>query len=219
MKLSSLIMLGLLLITTSLKADVMQDVKQLQMQWAKANYQLKDKEQVSAFEALIEQAEGMVVKNPDAAEVLIWRGIIKSSFAGVKGGLGALSYAKQAKSDFEAALSINDQALSGSAYTSLGILYLRVPGWPIGFGDDDKAKSLLEKAIELNPQGIDSNYFYGEYLAEEDRYDEARSFLLKAQNAPARPERPLADQGRLKEIKLALQKIEGKHSVADDDDD
>ena len=60
-------------------------------------------------------------------------------------------------------------ALDGSAYTSLGTLYYKVPGFPIGFGDHKKARQLLEAALKVNPDGIDSNYFYGEYLFDEDR--------------------------------------------------
>ena len=35
----------------------------------------------------------------------------------------------------------------GSAYTSLGTLYFKVPGWPVGFGDEEKAEELLRKAL------------------------------------------------------------------------
>ena len=138
-------------------------------------------------------AESMVAANPDSAEVLIWSGIVKSTYAGAKGGLGALSFAKASKADLEKALALNADALQGSAYTSLGALYYSVPGWPIGFGDDDKAEELLKKALALNPDGIDSNYFYGCYLITEGRNEEARTYLLKAQQAPARPGRTVRD--------------------------
>ena len=35
--------------------------------------------------------------------------------------------------------------------SSLGVLYYKVPGWPIGFGDKDKARDLLQKALAVNP--------------------------------------------------------------------
>ncbi|WP_299495091.1 hypothetical protein [uncultured Shewanella sp.] len=143
----------------------------------------------------------------DNAGVHIWRGIIYSTYAGITGGIGALKYAKSAKADFEKALSLDPSALKGSAYTSLGMLYLRVPGWPIGFGDNDKAKDLLKKGLDANPKGIDSNYFYAQYLMEEDEYAQAQGYLKKARNAPARPSRPLADAGRQKDIQAALAKV------------
>jgi len=188
-------------------AELTEDIYQLQKRWAEVNYTLSDKAQNQAFEALIQQADDVVSHNSTSAEAYIWRGIIKSSFAGAKGGLGAMSLAKASKSDLEKALSINENALSGSALTSLGTLYFKVPGWPIGFGDDDKAKTLLEKAIKINPDGIDSNYFYAEFLIDQHDYKTAEQYLLKAQQAPARPNRPLADKGRQNEIAESLIKV------------
>lgn len=185
-------------------------VQYLQKQWAIDNYRLSGKEQKEGFVALMKLADSMVVDYPKSAELYVWRGIIKSTYAGVKGGLGALEYAKLAKTDLERALQIDDLALEGSAYTSLGTLYFNVPGWPIGFGDDEKAEQLLKKALEINPEGIDSNYFYGDYLRNEKRYIEAKRFLDKALHAQPRPGRELADEGRQQEIREVLADVE-KH--------
>ena len=97
--------------------------------------------------------------------------------------------------------------LDGSAFTSLGSLYYQVPGWPIGFGDDDKAEEMLKKALEINPNGIDSNYFYADFLKENGKSKKAIQYFKKAQNAPARANRPLADKGRLNEISSKLQEL------------
>jgi tetratricopeptide (TPR) repeat protein len=179
-------------------------VTELQRDWAIANYQLAGDAQEQAFETLITEADAAAASNPDSAEILIWNGIIKSTYAGVKGGLGALSLAKQARDSLETALKVDDQALSGSAYTSLGTLYSNVPGWPVGFGSDKKAVQLLEKALEINPDGIDSNYFYADYLLQKKEFDKAEQYLLKAQSAAPRPDRPIADAGRQEEILAAL---------------
>lgn len=179
-------------------------VAELQRDWAIANYKLTGDEQEKSFETLIAQADAAVAGDPTSAELLIWSGIIKSTYAGVKGGLGALALAKEARDNLEAALKIDDQALNGSAYTSLGTLYSSVPGWPVGFGSDKKAVQLLEKALEINPDGIDSNYFYADYLLQKKEFEKAEQHLLKAQSAPPRPDRPVADAGRQEEIYAAL---------------
>ncbi|MEL4485330.1 tetratricopeptide repeat protein [Shewanella algae] len=198
-----------LLVSPSLWADDGSElaVKQLQHNWAINNYQLSGDEQEKAFVKLLKLADESVQSHPQSTGVRIWHGIINSTYAGVSGGLGALKYAKRARSDFEQALKQDPTALKGSAYTSLGVLYYKVPGWPLGFGDDDKAEELLKQALELNPDGIDSNYFYGDFLLEEDRYDEALPFLQKALEAAPRPGRELADAGRKQEIKAALARI------------
>jgi len=204
----------LLSLSFSAVAEVMDEVAAIQTGWAEANYQLKDKAQQIRFEQLMLNADALVKKEPQSAEALIWRGIVSSSYAGIKGGLGALSLAKNAKADFEQAMKIDDQALMGSAYTSLGTLYFKVPGWPLGFGDDDKAEMLLKKALTINPDGIDSNYFYGAFLLDQRQYEQAENYLLKAQKAPARPDRPLADQGRQQEIAEALQQVHNQMKAA-----
>ena len=101
----------------------------------------------------------------------------------------------------EQAEKIKADALQGSVYTSLGSLYYQVPGWPIGFGDNDKARSYLQRARAINPNGIDPNYFYGDFLIEQNQNAEAIKVLEQALRAPARPDRPVADWGRREEIK------------------
>ena len=199
------LVLALLMIPTVLLADDGESlVSKLQHDWAIANYELSGDAQEAAFEALIERADAAVAGAPRSAELLIWNGIIKSSFAGAKGGLGALGLAKDARESLEKALEIDGEALDGSAYASLGTLYSKVPGWPVGFGSDKKAVQLLRKALEINPDGIDSNYFYADYLLEQKEFLEAEKYFIKAQNAEPRPDRPIADAGRREEIQAAL---------------
>ena len=116
-----------------------------------------------------------------------WCGKASSSarWAGEKGGLGALGLVKQAKALYEQAIQIDGNVLDGSAYNSLGVLYYKVPGWPVGFGDKTKARELLNKALAINPKGIDPNFFYGEYLAETQHPEEAATYLDRALQAPA----------------------------------
>jgi tetratricopeptide (TPR) repeat protein len=180
----------------------------MQTRWAEINYQMQGKAQLGAFEQLLDEAETFVQQHPEDADMLIWDGIIKSSYAGASGGLGALKYAKAAKADFEKSIELNPTALSGSAYTSLGTLYFKVPGWPLGFGDDKRAEQLLRKAVEINPTGIDPNYFLGEYLRDQDRYAEAVQYYRKALQAPARPGRELADRERRREVQTAMEAAE-----------
>ena len=185
-------------------------VSELQREWAVANYEIKGDAQIKAYEALIEKADVAVVENSRSAEILVWNGIIKSAFAGVKGGLGALSYAKQARVQLEASLEIDASALNGSAYASLGTLYSKVPGWPVGFGSDKKAVQFLKMALEINPDGIDPNYFYADYLLDKKDYAGAEEYFLKALDAEPRTERPIADAGRKQEIDVALAVVRKK---------
>ena len=183
----------------------------IQHEWAEINYsELEGDDKVDALLALADKAESLVKQAPEGAEGYIWLGIVQSTTAGAKGGLGALKYAKAAKKSFEKALRLDETALQGSAMTSLGVLYHKVPGWPIGFGSDKKAEMLLTKSLSLNSDGIDPNFFYAEYRFDEREYDKALKYLAKAQAAAPRPDRPLADKGRRKEVEQLKQKVLAK---------
>lgn len=187
-----------------------QRLASIQQSWAHIQYELPAEQRTAAFEKLAGEATAFTQERQTVAEAWIWSGIVTSSWAGAQGGLGALGKAKAARVDFEKALTLDPAALQGSAYTSLAALYDRVPGWPIGFGDTDKAEQLLKQALALNPDGIDSLYFWGDHLYRQGRYSEARRALLKALKAPARAGREVADSGRRQEIQALLVNVDKK---------
>jgi tetratricopeptide (TPR) repeat protein len=187
------------------------EIAAIQQGWDQANYQSANAtEKQRQLEALSVRSEALARKYPRRAEPLVWEGIVLSTYAGAKGGLGALSLAKRSRDRLLQATSIDPAALRGSAYTSLGALYYKVPGWPVGFGDDDKASDYLQKALQLNPDGMDPNYFIGELLYEQGQYSRSMQHLQKALAAPARPDRPIADAGRRAEINSLVAKVRTK---------
>jgi tetratricopeptide (TPR) repeat protein len=183
------------------------DLRDIQQAWARINYSaaLVDQKAME-FGQLATKAAALSASQPGRAEPMVWHGIALASQAGTKGGLGALSLAKQARSVLESSLKIDAAALSGSAHTSLGTLYHKVPGFPVGFGDDKKARKHLETALKLNPTGIDPNFFYAEFLLDEGETVLAIKHLKIAQAAPSRPGRETADAGRRQEIAALLSK-------------
>ena len=203
------ILILLIAFSFTVNAQMTDEIKQLQKQWAIINYQIEKGKKVEAFEKLAKAATQIVISNPKNAHALVWEGIVYSTYAGVASTFSAGKLAKHAKKSFEQAIKIDDSVLNGSAYTSLGVLYYKVPGWPLSFGSDKKAMKHLKKGIELNPTGIDSNYFYAEFLFdEEDDYKLAKQYILKAQKAAPRPTRPLADSGRQNEVAVLMKKID-----------
>ncbi|WP_420341413.1 tetratricopeptide repeat protein [Vibrio vulnificus] len=201
---SSILALSMLS-ASSFAVTPLQDV---QSKWAVCQYQVEDEDQkIKCLENLIMHNTAMLQQMPDNPELTVWLAINKASLAGAEGGLGALSLAKEAKALLEKVIATAPNTLDGSAYTSLGSLYYKVPGWPLGFGDDEKAEEMLKKALEINPKGIDPNYFYGDFLAEDGRRTEAKAYLTRAKQAEPRLNRLLADKGRQLEIDAALEKL------------
>lgn len=180
------------------------ELAEIQHGWAVANYQTPEDDQKKAFKKLVAKARQLVERYPDEAAPKVWLAITLSTDAGVNGGLGALGKVKEARKLLEAAEKIEPDVLNGSVYTSLGSLYYQVPGWPIAFGNDEKAEQYLKKALRINPRGIDPNYFYADYLLENDQPEKALEYLKRAMEAPPRPDRPLADEGRREEVQRAM---------------
>ena len=193
----------LILLTINAHAILNDDVISLQHRWAVIKYQVNQDKQQQEFSNLLDRANSMLAANIENPDFLVWHAIVESSYAGSLNSVNpfALGYAYSAKSNLEKAIEIDGDVLSGSAYTSLGVLYSKVPGWPLGFGDDEKANQFLLKGLAINPNGIDPNFFYAEYLIKNNKIDEAKPYIQKALNAQQRPNRVIADQGRMKEVK------------------
>jgi len=180
--------------------------------WDHVNFEIHDKPaQAAAAARLAAQADALAHQFPARAEPLVWEAIALSTEAGAKGGLGGLALAKEARALLERAEHINPAALGdGSVYTSLGSLYAQVPGFPVGFGDPAKARAYLLKGLAANPNGLDSNFFYADYLVRQGQYAAAVKALEKSLAAPARPGREIADRGRRAEAQALLARAKEK---------
>ena len=175
----------------------MSEVREIQYEWAKLYYMDEFRNvNYRELQALAEKANEVAATHPQSAEALVWDAIVLSTLAEKKGGLGALSLVKEAKRKLEQAEAIDSAVLGGSVYASLGSLYSKVPGWPIGFGSDKEAEKYFKKALAINPQGLDINYFFAEYLADNGEDQLALEYVDKALQAPRMAERPVADAGR-----------------------
>ncbi|MDH3759420.1 MAG: hypothetical protein OEU50_00475 [Gammaproteobacteria bacterium] len=202
-KLAKMALITLALITAQPAIAGMSDsaqlpeVREIQSEWAQLYY-LDEflNNNYRELQALARKANRVSHDNPQSAEALVWDAIVLSTLAEKKGGIGALSLVKEAKLKLEQAEAIDPTVLGGSVYASLGSLYSKVPGWPIGFGSDKKAEKYFQKALALNPQGLDINYFFAEFLAENGKDQLALKYVEKALHAPQMAERPLADKGR-----------------------
>ncbi|UNK49810.1 hypothetical protein MNR01_01880 [Lysobacter sp. S4-A87] len=196
--------MGLLIAINAWGGEPGPAVTAVQKRWDEVMFAMPKPQREHELELLASQAGTARTANPRDPNALIWEGIVLSSWAGEKGGVGALSLVKRARADFEQAIALDATAMEGSAYTSLGSLYYQVPGWPLAFGNDDKARELLLKGLKINPRGIDANYFYGDFLRDQKDWKGAEAALTKAVGAPQRPGRELADQGRRKEAQALL---------------
>ena len=179
--------------------------------WAKAKYLGKDdSERAQKMEAVVAKADALVTKYPGRVEALIWDGIVTSEQASLASMFSALSYANKARDLLTQAYKMDPKALDAGAPTSLGVLYYRVPGFPIAWGDKDKARQLLEEAVRNAPKGRDAHYFYADFLYEQGEYAKAEQILKIALALPPHPERPIWDLYFPKVMEGLLMKVHDK---------
>ncbi|HEU4839492.1 MAG TPA: tetratricopeptide repeat protein [Micavibrio sp.] len=188
-------------------AALSDDLAGLQNEWARIKYQVSGKDaKLAAIAKLGQKAAAVSADNPQSADAKIWEAIILATDANITKSLSGLPKVEKAKSLLEESLKIDGRAMDGAAHMTLGSLYYQVPGWPVGFGSDDKAAQHLKVALAINPDGLDTNYWYGEFLLDQGRPAEAATYLERALKAPVRANRKVADEGRRIEAEAALAK-------------
>lgn len=198
---------ALLLLSTQCVADNLKlSLQHIESEWAVIYYKTPEKDKEDAYERLLDKTVNLSKQFPNEAEPLAWQAILKANYAAHVDAIGALEAIKEARDLLQAAIHINPNVMDGSAYVTLGTLYYMAPKWPIAFGDDEKAKEMLETALKINPAGIDSNYFFGDFLLTQGQPTEAVKYFEKAAKAPARKEQMFADNQLKTEAQNALKK-------------
>jgi len=200
---------GLLILILSMPqivwgGSIQDDVLTLQHDWAKIKYQWPKHDRRNGLKALLVRSRNVRTARPGQAGPLIWNAVVLYTYAGEVGGLRALSMVKKAHTMLLEAEKIDAGALNGYAHVALGSLYYKTPGRPIAFGNKARAKVYLQKAITINPHGLDAHYFMGDFLLRRRHYAEAAHHLEQALAAPARPLRPIADAGRKADARKLL---------------
>ena len=191
------------------------DILRLSLDWEHTKFEVTDKDlQEKQMAVLAERAATIAQQYQNQPEAAIWLGIIISEQASMASENGspfkALSFAKRARDILEKEEKIDPVVLDAGAPTSLGVLYYRVPRFPIGFGDKTRARQLLQEAVKNAPNGLDANYFYGDFLYEQDEYPEAERVLKRTLTLPPHPDRPIWDKSRRLVTQDLLTKMQNK---------
>ncbi|MCF7969642.1 MAG: tetratricopeptide repeat protein [Methylococcaceae bacterium] len=174
----------LLLFTQGAISGTMDErVSEIEGNWADVREAAVTADRKNIFLQLAEDITDVVVAFPSQAEPLILKSAILLTMAEDASSFVALGLVNEAKDLLQKAIGINPEASQGSALVTLGVLYYKVPSWPVAFGDNREAEAYLLKALEVNPEGIDSNYYYAEFLLEQGKKEQAVSFLNRAIDA------------------------------------
>ena len=192
----------------SLKSELLR----LAHDWEHVKLQVADRDDQERQMASLAQRAGQIAKQyENTPDPIVWVGIITSEQASIANDNGspvkALGLAKRARDILEEVEKTNPETMDAGAPTTLGVLYDRVPGFPIGFGDKARARYYLQEAIRNAPNGLDANFFYGDFLFKRGERSEAEKILERALTLPELSNRPLWDRSLRAAIRQALSEI------------
>ncbi len=207
----------LLLSSQCFAENINNSLQDIETEWASIYYSTPKQNRGPQYCRLLDRTINLSRQYPKNAEPIIWQAIVKATNADHQDAVSALKAIHEARDLLLKAIEINPQAMNGSAYVTLGTLYYMTPKWPIGFGDKESAQKMLQTALKINPNGIDSNYFYGDFLLSNNELDEAEKYFNRAIAAPTRTEQLYADNQLKEEAKLALKNTK-QHKANDSED-
>lgn len=159
----------------------------------------------SEFESLLLEVDRLFLEYPDAAEVWGISGIIKYNYQSEMEDVIQLELAEAAKNDLETAIAMDPNVMDGAPYIYLGNLYQTSAPWPTGFRDEERAEELLRRAVSMNPDDHDANYYLGRLLLRRGETEEGREYLETALDAPVGASRESSMEGRRQTIEELLQ--------------
>lgn len=199
------LLLALNLMPVLVKADALElAVQKIESEWAHIHYKVVKEKQEGAFKRLLAEVNNLNAQYPDQAELIIQQAIIVATNADNIDPFSALQAIHQARDLLLQAIELDPNASEGAAFVTLGSLYYRVPSWPIAYGDNEKAQKMLKKALAINPNTIDANYFYGEFLVTRGKQKEAMTYFKRAIAIPVRATQVFADTQLHSQAKLAI---------------
>lgn len=185
-----------------------QTLLQLEQHWAVIRYQTPEKQRLQSFENELNEIGGSQLVCQQSAEYQLIQAMIKGSMAKLQSRLDGLKMIRQIEKHLQAAIKINPAVMQGMSWTLLGLLYDKSPGWPFSIGDDKAAERAYQKGLALNPDGIDANFYYGDFLRRKKQSKLAREYLLKASRSNQGDQSEIAFQGRKLDVKRALKKLD-----------
>lgn len=197
---------ALILLSAQCVADnLTASLQQIESEWASIYYQTPKSKQGEAYRSLLDKTISLSKQFPKKPELLYWLAVLKATYADHQDAIDALEAIKEAKDLLLSAIQLDPKTMDGSAYVTLGTLYYMAPKWPIAFGDNDEARKMLVTALKINPDGIDTNYFYGDFLLATDQPAEAIKYFERAIKIPSRQEQLFADNQLKREARNALE--------------
>ncbi len=152
-----------------------------------ANHASKDTREKAAKMGLTIARHGMTLL-PDRVECHYWYAINVGLLANADRTYG-LKAVGEMETELKRAAELDNKYDYAGPLRILAILHLRTPAPPVSIGSPRKGLKLLQQAVELFPDYPENWLYLGEALKENNRGDEAQTYLKKVIDAKPWPDR------------------------------
>ena len=183
-------------IPSAAMAGMVEDVKAVNDGWAHIAYEVKGSStQTKALDKLAQQAATLTGHYPNKAEPLLWQGIVTSEQANRANIFHKLSLARKARDLLAKAYAIDPKAANGGAAMSLAVLYYKVPGSPLGFGDDRQGEAAAERGAGAQSQRTRRELLLWRLPARPGRQGRCAQLSAESAQGTSRPRSPGLGRG------------------------
>lgn len=184
----------LMLVSNIMPASpLMDEINSIESEWANVFYHLSKTDDMAKkeYSRLISKAQHLGMRYPDATEPVFWEANILASRAEHENIFTALASINTAKTLLKKVIQKDASTLGGAALVTLSILYYEMP---LIYNDSSMAERYLKQALKINPNGVDPNYYYAEFLRSIDKIMLAIKYYKFVLSATVRSEQQFADE-------------------------
>jgi tetratricopeptide (TPR) repeat protein len=164
-------------------------------------------EKLFNFEYGVDYGKKGVEANESSLEANFWLAVNYGNFGTEKGIMKSLELIKPIKFHCERVIELDESYFYGGAWRVLGRLYNKAPGFPFSIGDNKKAISCMEKALEFGPKFYLNHIFIAEAYISGSNKTKAKEHLDWIINAPLNKNHEREDANYKKDAEVMLKKL------------
>ena len=148
------------------------------LKFANAEVETEKSKRIELYKGCIVTADKALAINANEVGALYWKAVAIGKLSEESGILNALRMTRPMEQLFLRVIALDENFDSAGAHKALGRMYYKLPGFPISFGNKEKALFHLKRAHTLFPNDIITRAFYAEVLLDMGRVQEAREHAI-----------------------------------------
>ncbi len=143
------------------------------LECANADVEREKNKRMAFYNNCLDTADKALASNADEVAALYWKAVAMGKLSEEMGILNSLRMTRPMEKLFLRVIALDEHYDDAGGHKALGRMYFRLPGFPISFGNKEKALFHLKRALELYPHDIIARAFYAEALYDMGKKQEA----------------------------------------------